>query len=81
MPRCSPANLAKRLPPASSRYVEISDASHFSFLSVCKPGAHAMLEEDVPGDGIICQDGDSARPRQVIQQQITSQIAEFLQAL
>ncbi len=75
------ANLAKRLPPASSRYVEISDASHFSFLSVCKPGAQAMLEEDIPGDGIICQDGDSARPREVIQQQITSQIAEFLQAL
>ncbi len=74
------ANLAKRLPAASSRYVEISDASHFSFLSVCKPGAQVMLEEDVPGDGIICRDGDSARPRGVIQQQITSLIAEFLQS-
>jgi predicted dienelactone hydrolase len=74
------ANLAKRLPAASSRYVEISDASHFSFLSVCKPGAQVMLEEDVPGDGIICRDGDSARPREVIQQQITSLIAEFLQS-
>ncbi|CAI9006810.1 Dienelactone hydrolase [Pseudomonas chlororaphis] len=74
------ANLAKRLPSASSRYVEISDASHFSFLSVCKPGAEVMLEEDVPGDGIICRDGDSARPREVIQQQVAALIAEFLQS-
>lgn len=74
------ANLAKRLPPASSRYVEISDASHFSFLSVCKPGAEAMLEEEVPGDGIICRDGDGngARSRDLIQQQVASLIAEFL---
>lgn len=74
------ANLAKRLPPASSRYVEISDASHFSFLSMCKPGAQAMLEEEVPGDGIICLDGDNGRAREVIQQQVTSLIAEFLQS-
>lgn len=60
--------------------VEISDASHFSFLSVCKPGAEVMLEEEVPGDGIICRDGDSARTRGLIQQQITSLIAEFLQS-
>lgn len=74
------ANLAKRLPPASSRYVELSDVSHFTFLQVCKPGAQAMLEEDVPGDGIICQDGENARPREELQHQITLLIAEFLQA-
>lgn len=72
------ANLAKRLPQASSRYVEISDASHFSFMSLCKPGAVALLEEAEPGDGIICRDGDNGRPREVIQQQITSLITEFL---
>ncbi len=72
------ANLAERLPHASSRYVEISDASHFSFLPICKPGAVALLEEDIPGDGIICGDGDNARPRKVIQQQVTSLISAFL---
>ena len=72
------ANLAKRLPPASSRYIEISDASHFSFMSMCNPGAEEMLEEEVPGDGIICRDGDGGRAREVIQQQVASLIAEFL---
>ncbi|MDH1632423.1 alpha/beta hydrolase family protein [Pseudomonas mosselii] len=72
------ADLAKRLPQATSRYVEIEDASHFSFLSMCKPGALALLEEDAPGDGVICRDGDNARPRALIQQQIALQITEFL---
>lgn len=73
------ANLAKRLPAASSRYLEISDASHFTFMSMCKPGAQAVLEAEVPGDGIICRDGDNGRARDVIQQQVSSLIAAFLQ--
>ncbi|QXI40289.1 alpha/beta hydrolase family protein [Pseudomonas xantholysinigenes] len=72
------ADLAKRLPSASSRYVEISDASHFSFMAECKPGAVAVLEEAVPGDGIICQDGENSRPRAVIQQQVAALISAFL---
>jgi predicted dienelactone hydrolase len=58
--------------------VEIKDASHFSFLSMCKPDGVALLEEDAPGDGVICRDGDNARPRALIQQQIASLINEFL---
>ncbi len=57
------ANLAKRLPAASSRYVEISDASHFTVMSMCKPGAQSVLEAEVPGDGIICRDGENGRAR------------------
>ncbi len=73
------ADLARRLPAASTRYVEISDATHFSFMSICKPGGVALIEEDSPGDGIICRDGDGARPRQVIQQQVVALITQFLQ--
>ncbi|AKA85803.1 alpha/beta hydrolase family protein [Pseudomonas synxantha] len=72
------ADMAKRLPKASTQYVEIRDASHFSFMSQCKPGAAAILDADVPGDGIICQDGEDARPRPVIQQQVITLISEFL---
>jgi predicted dienelactone hydrolase len=71
-------DLAKRLPKTSSRYVEISDASHFTFMAICKPGAVAMLDEDVPGDSIICTDGVGGRPRAVIQQQVISLISDFL---
>nr|WP_218627553.1 alpha/beta fold hydrolase [Pseudomonas sp. dw_612] len=73
------ADLAKRLPQTSKRYVEISDASHFSFMAVCKPGAVAMLEEAVPGDGIICEDGEGGRSRGVIQEQVISMIDGFLE--
>ncbi|WP_104902739.1 alpha/beta fold hydrolase [Pseudomonas sp. LH1G9] len=73
------ADLARRLPTASTRYVAISDATHFSFMSICKPGAVALIEEDSPGDGVICRDGDGARPRQVIQQQVVALITQFLQ--
>lgn len=75
------ADLAKRLPQASKQYVEISDASHFSFMAVCKPGAVAMLEDDVPGDGIICGDGEGGRTRVVIQQEVASLIEAFLAKL
>ncbi|WP_087502076.1 alpha/beta fold hydrolase [Pseudomonas sp. SID14000] len=73
------ADLAKRLPLATSRYVEVEDASHFSFLSACKPGAMALLEDDAPGDGVICRDGDNARSRASIQLQIASLVTEFLE--
>jgi len=73
------ADLAKRLPQASTRYVEISDASHFSFLSLCKPGAIKLLEAEAPEDGVICRDGDGGRSREVIHQQVTSLITGFLE--
>lgn len=69
------ADLARRLPKASNRYVEISDASHFSFMAVCKPGAVALIEEASPGDGMICADGDGGRSREL---QVTTLISEFL---
>ncbi|EEH13931.1 MULTISPECIES: hypothetical protein [Brucella] len=48
--------LAEHLPKSSSTYVEIPDAMHFSFMQLCKPGAAALIEEDIPGDGIVCKD-------------------------
>jgi predicted dienelactone hydrolase len=72
------ADLARRLPKASTQYVEISDASHFTFMAICKPGAVELIEEDSPGDGMICGDGDGGRPREVIQQQVAGLISEFL---
>jgi hypothetical protein len=47
-------------------------------MAICKPGAVALIEESSPGDGMICRDGDGARPREVIQQQVISLITGFL---
>jgi predicted dienelactone hydrolase len=77
-PRLESADLVKRLPKASTHYVEIDDATHFSFMSICKPGGMELIEESSPGDGMICRDGEGARPRAVIQQQIVTLISEFL---
>ena len=69
--------LADHLPAARTRYVEIADAAHFSFLPVCKPGGVALLEEDVPGDGIICRDG-GGRDRATIHSQVAELVMAFL---
>ena len=71
-------DLAKRLPKASTQYLKISDATHFSFMAICKPTGEALIEESSPGDGMICHDGEGARPRKVIQQQVVGLISDFL---
>lgn len=69
--------LADHLPAATTRYVELADAAHFSFLPICKPGAAAMIEEETPGDGIVCQDG-GGHDRAAIHQQVADLIIAFL---
>lgn len=73
------ADLAKRLPQKTSQYVAIGDATHFSFLPVCKPGAVERIEQSDPGEGFICLDAEGARPKPQIQQQVITLISEFLQ--
>ncbi|MCO6188343.1 alpha/beta fold hydrolase [Rhizobium sp. L1K21] len=69
--------LAENLPKASSTYIDIPDAMHFSFMQLCKPGASALLDAEVPGDGIICRDGGT-RSRAEIHDETASLITEFL---
>ena len=60
-----------------AQYSEIGDAMHFSFMQRCKPNAAALLEEENPGDSIICKDGGQ-RSRQKIHKQVSAQILHFL---
>jgi predicted dienelactone hydrolase len=53
--------LAAHLPRESTRYVAMPNAMHFSFMQECKPGAAALIEEETPGDGIVCRDGEGGR--------------------
>jgi len=77
-PELESADMVRRMAKASTQYVEIADATHFSFMSICKPGAIALIEESSPGDGMICRDGEGARARGVIQQQVVGLITGFL---
>lgn len=69
--------LADLLPQASNTFLVIPDAAHFSMMQLCKPGAVARLEAEVPGDGIICKDGGN-RSRQAIHTELLDSILPFL---
>lgn len=69
--------LAEHLTEASSTYVTIPDAMHFSFMQLCKPNAVALIEEETPGDGIVCKDGGN-RSRVEIHREIAFVVSGFL---
>jgi predicted dienelactone hydrolase len=69
--------LMDSLPAETSRYVKIADATHFSFMQLCKPGAIDMIEEETPGDGIVCKDG-GGRDRKAIHREVADAIIAFL---
>ncbi|UZE31634.1 alpha/beta hydrolase family protein [Pseudomonas asplenii] len=71
-------DLARRLPKALVQHVKIGEASHFTFMATCKPGAEALIDEASPGESFICRDGEGARPRETLHQQISSLIVGFL---
>lgn len=69
--------LRQHLPASSSLYREIADATHFSFVQMCKPGADKIIEEETPGEGFVCRDG-GGRDRADIHREITDGIVSFL---
>ncbi|EGR1463607.1 alpha/beta hydrolase [Vibrio cholerae] len=69
--------IAEHVPLNSRRYKVYEKATHFSFIQGCKPGAIPMLNEEVPGDGIICKDGVGAS-RDQLHQLFFNDIARFL---
>ncbi|MFJ5333974.1 alpha/beta hydrolase family protein [Pectobacterium sp. CHL-2024] len=72
-------DLAQKLSPAHSAYKEIADATHFSFMQLCKPGAVEIINAESPGDGMICLDGGE-RSREQIHQEVGKDVSDFLQA-
>ncbi|KJE33782.1 hypothetical protein UF64_18955 [Thalassospira sp. HJ] len=70
--------LIRYLPADLRQYHVLPGAAHFTFLPECKPNAAALLESDVPGDGIICLDGDDQADRSDLHQQTITLILDFL---
>ncbi len=69
--------IAEQIPLNSRRYKVYEKATHFSFIQGCKHGAIAMLNEEVPGDGIICKDGIGSS-RDQLHQLFFNDIVRFL---
>ncbi len=69
--------IAEHMPLNLRRYKVYESATHFSFIQSCKAGAVPMLEEEVPGDGIICKDGVGTS-RDQLHQLILNDIVSFL---
>ncbi|NRA55766.1 MAG: alpha/beta fold hydrolase [Gammaproteobacteria bacterium] len=69
--------LAEHLPLLNRRYKVYEQATHFSFMQLCKPNAVPLLEEETPGDGIVCKDGADTT-RQVLHSHILEDILNFI---
>ncbi|WP_413722795.1 alpha/beta hydrolase family protein [Sodalis sp. RH24] len=71
--------LAAAMRPQWRQFDIIDGATHFSFMSLCKPGAETLINEESPGDGIVCRDGSGAS-RSGIHQALVGKISAFLNA-
>ncbi|OEE66771.1 lipoprotein signal peptide [Enterovibrio norvegicus FF-33] len=68
--------LAEHIPLLNRRYKVFEQATHFSFMQLCKPGANQILEEERPGDGVVCKDGVGT-DRNTLHDQIFTDITQF----
>ena len=69
--------LSENLPAATTHYAEMINASHFSFLGLCKPEGAALINERDPGEGFICEDIGS-RSRMEVHQETAKMLISFL---
>lgn len=59
------------------QFAIIKGATHFSFMQLCKPGAEILINEESPGEGMVCQDG-LGKKRTDIHQELVGKISLFL---
>ncbi|WP_293451262.1 alpha/beta fold hydrolase [Planktotalea sp.] len=53
--------LVAALPKETTRYIEPASLTHFDFLGVCTDRGMEILEDEVAGDGELCEGGTRAR--------------------
>ncbi|UAB72886.1 alpha/beta fold hydrolase [Vibrio sp. SCSIO 43132] len=70
--------LASAIPSQFSHYERYEDATHFSFMQICKPAGRAIIEEEHKGDGIVCDDGNQ-RSRHELHKAMSQSIIQFLE--
>lgn len=53
--------LVRALQHGNVRYIEPATLTHFDFLNLCTPEGYEILAEEIPGDEVVCEDGDAHR--------------------
>jgi predicted dienelactone hydrolase len=69
--------LAEHLPQQMTQFSLVPGTLHFSFMQLCKPGAAALIEEEAPGESIVCRDVVGA-DRDAIHRRVGDTIMSFL---
>lgn len=69
--------LAKYLDPRLTDYQVLANATHSTFLGRCKPGGKAIVEEEAPGEGKVC-DSMPGTTRAIEHQAIARHVTDFL---
>lgn len=70
-------HLVELLPAATTRYLEVAGAAHFSFLPICRPGAAELLAKESPDDAVVCRDGEGA-DREALHRRVAAEVVRFL---
>lgn len=72
--------LADKMRTSLRKFNIIKGATHFSFMQLCKPGAEKRIDEESPGDSIVCQD-DKGASRVELHQLMLTKITLFLDSV
>ncbi len=69
--------VAALLPKATTTYHVIPDATHLSFMQICKEDGEKRLLEESPNEAFICRSG-GGRDRAALHQEIRGAVTTFL---
>lgn len=68
--------LIQNMPTRTTEYLPIDKATHFSFISICKPNAVEILKEEEIDDSYICE--NDTDQRQAIHQLLVEKIISYM---
>lgn len=71
--------LIQHMPPHTTEYISLDEATHFSFLGICKENAIALLKEEKIDDSYICE--NDINQRQLIHQLMINKIMSYMDKL
>lgn len=68
--------LIQYLPSTKTEYLQLNNATHFSFTAICKPNAIGILKQQQPDDSYICE--EDMNNREIIHQLLIEKIISYI---